>query len=418
LAIKLPAGKQAQDPTLIANHTPMTTISNRELFFRCLGQTSGFPLALELERAEGVYMYDANGKAYLDLISGIAVSLVGHRHPRVVEAIRDQTEKYLHLMVYGEFVQSPQVQLASLLVNHLPDSLEQVYLVNSGSEAVEGALKLAKRYTGRTEIICFRKAYHGSTQGSLSVMGDERMKQAFRPLLPDVRILDYNDIEQLEQVSERTACVIAESIQGEAGAMVPDAAFMQTLRKRCSQTGVLLILDEIQAGYGRSGKLWAFEHFGVVPDILTLAKGMGGGLPIGAFVASREIMQALTENPVLGHITTFGGNALCAAAARATLEVVLEEKLWERAAEMELYFRNKLAHPLIRSIRGRGLMLALEFSDFAQNKLIIDRCIEKGLVTDWFLFADNCLRLAPPLVITPQQADDACNIILEVLDGI
>jgi len=390
--------------------------SNRELFFRYLGQTSAFPLAVEIERAEGVYMYGQDGKRYVDLISGIGVSSIGHRHPRVVQAVKDQAEKYMHLMVYGEFVQSPQVKLAELLAQHLPHSLNNVYLVNSGSEATEGALKLAKRHTGRTEIVCFRKAYHGSTQGSLSVMGDERMKNAFRPLLPDVRTLDYNAIEQLDQISARTACVIAETIQGEAGAIVPENGFLQALRQRCNETGALLIFDEIQAGFGRTGKLWAFEHFNIVPDILLLAKGMGGGMPIGAFVASAEIMQSLSHSPVLGHITTFGGNAVCAAAALANLEVITENILWEGVLEKEKLFRETLRHPAIKSIRGKGLMLAVEFENFEQNKRIIDRCLESGVLTDWFLFADNCLRVAPPLIITNEQIVDACQVILDAIE--
>ena len=389
---------------------------NRELFFRYLGQTSDFPLAVEIERAEGVYMYGPNGKRYLDLISGIAVSSIGHRHPQVVKAIKDQADKYLHLMVYGEFVQSPQVMLAEMLVNHLPEPLNSVYLVNSGSEATEGALKLAKRHTGRTEMVCFRNAYHGSTQGSLSVMGNERMKKAFRPLLPDVRILDYNDLKQLEQISDKTACVIAETIQGEAGAIVPENGFLQALRQRCNETGALLIFDEIQAGFGRTGKLWAFEHYQVVPDILPLAKGMGGGMPIGAFIASAEIMSCLTHSPVLGHITTFGGNAVCAAAALANLQVIVGSQLWKKVNEKEKLFREKLRHNAIKNIRGKGLMLAIEFESFEQNKQIIDRCLEKGVLTDWFLFADNCLRVAPPLIISEEQIDYACSIILEAIE--
>lgn len=391
-------------------------MNNRELFYRFLGQTSSFPLGVEIERAEGVYMFGPDGKSYLDLISGISVSSIGHRHPRVVQAIRDQADRYLHLMVYGELVQSPQVRLAELLVKHLPEPLDNVFLVNSGSEAVEGALKLAKRYTGRTEIISFRNAYHGSTQGSLSVMGNERMKKAFRPLIPDVSILEYNDIQALEQVSSRTACVIAETIQGEAGAIVPSEAFMKALRKRCDETGALLILDEIQAGLGRTGTLWAFEHFGVVPDILLLAKALGGGMPIGAFIAPSGIMQALTHSPVLGHITTFGGNAVCAAAALANAEVITQERLWDGVSEKEKLLRDRLKHPAINNIRGKGLMLALEFDSFEQNKKVIDRCLELGVLTDWFLFADHCLRIAPPLIITPAQINDACDVLLKALE--
>jgi acetylornithine/succinyldiaminopimelate/putrescine aminotransferase len=391
-------------------------LSNRELFFRYLGQTSDFPLAVEIERAEGVYMYGTDGKRYLDLISGISVSTIGHRHPRVVQAIKDQADKYMHLMVYGEFVQSPQVKLAEKLVQHLPQPLDNVYLVNSGSEATEGALKLAKRHTGRTEIVSFRNAYHGSTQGSLSIMGDERMKKAFRPLLPDVRILDFNQVDQLGQISSKTACVIVETIQGEAGAVVPSIAFLSALRARCDETGAMLVLDEIQTGFGRTGKLWAFEHFDIVPDILLLAKGMGGGMPVGAFIASAEIMRSLTHTPVLGHITTFGGNAVCAAAALANLEVIAEGRLWEQVEEKERLFREMLKHPAIKGIRGKGLMLAVEFENFQQNKQTIDRCLEMGVLTDWFLFADHCLRIAPPLIITPEQIAVSCEVILKAIE--
>ena len=388
----------------------------RELFLRHLAQTSSFPLSLEITEAEGLYMYGSDGKRYLDLISGISVSALGHRHPKVVRAVKEQVDQYMHLMVYGEFVQSPQVELATLLAENLPAGLDNVFFVNSGSEAVEGALKLAKRFTGRTEMVSFKDAYHGSSHGSLSVGGNEKLKNAFRPLLPDVRHLRFGETEQLSLISEKTACVIAETIQGEAGAIVPDREFMQALRKRCDDTGALLILDEIQAGMGRSGSLWAFSHFGIVPDILTLAKSFGGGLPLGAFVAGKNVMQCLTENPVLGHITTFGGNAVCAAAAKASLEVILEEKLWLRAARLEQLFRKMLVHPNIRRVRGKGLLLAVEFEDFVQAKMVIDRCIRMGVLTDWFLFADNCLRIAPPLVISRAQAEEACNAVLKAVD--
>ena len=393
-------------------------MNNRQLFYNFLGQTSDAPLAIEIERAEGLYMYGPGGKKYLDLISGISVSNVGHCHPKVVEAVKKQAETYMHLLVYGEFVQSPQVQLAHFLTQNLPENLVNVFLVNSGSEAIEGAMKLAKRFTGRSEIVAFKNAYHGSTQGSLSIMGDETMKNAFRPLLPDVRFLEYNNIKQLVQITRRTACVVIETIQGEAGAATPDPEFMKHLRKVCNETGALLILDEIQAGCGRSGSLWAFEQFGIVPDILTLAKGMGGGLPIGAFISSKEIMQSLTHDPVLGHITTFGGNAVCAAAALANLKVIVNENLWENAARQEKLFRQMLNHSKIKSIRGRGLLLALEFSDFNENKHIIEKLIEKGIITDWFLFAPHCMRIAPPLIISESEVKKACKIILETLDEI
>lgn len=389
----------------------------KALFYNFLGQTSGFPLALEIDHAEGLYMWVTDGKRYLDLISGISVSNVGHCHPRIVKAVQEQAEKYMHLMVYGEFVQSPQVQLANLLSQHLPKNLNNVYYVNSGSEAVEGAVKLAKRYTGRFEVIAFKNAYHGSTQGSLSIMGDETMKNAFRPLLPGVKFLEYNSIDDLDQINQHTACVIMETIQGEAGAIVPDEGYLKAVWDQCKKHGALLILDEIQSGCGRTGSLWAFEKYGVSPDILTLAKGMGGGMPIGAFISSKEIMHSLTHDPVLGHITTFGGNAVCAAAALANLEVILENKLWENAARQEIRFRELLVHPRIKSIRGKGLMLALEFDSFQENKKIIDRLIEKGILTDWFLFAPHCLRIAPPLIIDDESVETSCKMILDVLNS-
>ncbi len=391
-------------------------MNNRELFFRHLAQTSDFPLAIEVERAEGVFLYGPNGEKFFDMISGISVSNIGHRHPAVIKSIKEQADKYLHLMVYGEYVQSPQVKLAELLASHLPDSLNNVFFVNSGSEATEGALKLAKRYTNRSEIICFKNAYHGSTHGALSVMGNEKLKNAFRPLLPDIRVLEFNNTSMLNQISEKTACVIVEVIQGEAGAVVSSDDFLNELRSQCNKTGTLLIFDEIQTGFGRTGSLWAFEQFGVVPDILLIAKGMGGGMPIGAFVSSSEIMQCLKNNPVLGHITTFGGNPVCAAAALANLEVIVEGKLWENAKMIESVCKDMLQHNQIRNVKGRGGLLAIEFDDFFKNKKVIDNCIKKGVVTDWFLFADNCLRIAPPLIITKDQIVNACNIILDSIE--
>ncbi|TVR43245.1 MAG: aspartate aminotransferase family protein [Bacteroidia bacterium] len=386
-------------------------MNHRDLFYRYVAQTSPFPLSLEIERAEGLYMFGPGGKSYMDMISGISVSALGHRHPAVTEAVKNQVDKYMHLMVYGEFIQSPQVMLAELLVGSLPESLDNVYFVNSGSEAIEGAVKLAKRFTGRTEIVGFVNAYHGSSHGSLSVTGNETLKQAFRPLLPDIRHLPFNSEHDLAAITERTACVVAETIQGEAGAVVPDAGFMLALRRRCNETGALLVLDEIQAGMGRTGKLWAFEHFDIVPDVLVLAKGFGGGMPIGAFVASKEVMQSLTYRPVLGHISTFGGNAVCAAAAHATLKTILQHSLWKNAAVQEKNIRKWLNSKHILSIKGKGLLLALQFEDAVRCKMVIDRCIDNGLLTDWFLFADNCMRLAPPLIITTEQTRKACEII-------
>lgn len=393
-------------------------MNHRDLFYRHIAQTSPGPLSLEIERAEGLYMYSPDGKSYMDMISGISVSALGHGHPAVKEAVKKQVDRYMHLMVYGEFIQSPQVALAELLIGTLPKHLDNVYFVNSGSEAIEGALKLAKRYTGRTEIVGFFNAYHGSSHGSLSVTGNETLKQAFRPLLPDIRHLPFNSEADLAGITERTACVVAETIQGEAGAVVPDTGFMQALRRRCDETGALLVLDEIQAGMGRTGKLWAFEHFDIVPDVLVLAKGLGGGMPIGAFVASKEVMQSLTHRPVLGHISTFGGNAVCAAAAHATLKTILQHSLWNNAAKQEENIRNWLNSKHILSIHGKGLLLAIQFEDAVQCKKVIDRCIENGLLTDWFLFADNCMRLAPPLIITTEQIKKACKIIGQSVNDI
>jgi len=392
-------------------------MNHRELFYHFLGQTSDFPLAIEVSHAQGVYLYTPTGKRYLDIISGIGVSNLGHGHPEVIAAVKHQVDKYMHLMVYGELVQSPQVLLAQKLVELLPDSLNNVYLVNSGAEATEGALKLAKRFTSRTEIVSFRNAYHGSTHGALSIGGSENLKQAFRPLLPGVTIIDYNCDEQLEAINRDTACVVVETIQGEAGIIVPNAGYLNKLRQQCDQTGTLLVFDEIQCGFGRTGKLWAFEHFGVVPDILLLAKSMGGGLPIGAFIASKQIMKSLTHSPVLGHITTFGGNPVCAAAALAHITVVQRDKLWEQVPQKELLFRELLKHNQIVEIRGIGLMLAIVYEDAPKAQRVIARCLEEGLLTDWFLFADNCLRIAPPLIISNEQIREACEIILKASDA-
>lgn len=391
-------------------------LTQRQLFFNHLAQTSETPLALEIEKAEGIYLTNVSGKRYMDLISGISVSNVGHRHPKVLAAIHHQLEKYMHLMVYGEFIQSPQVQLAKLLSDHLPENLSSVYFVNSGSEAIEGAMKLAKRFTSRTEIISFKNAYHGSTHGSLSIMGNEEFKNAFRPLLPDIRHIEYNNITDLKQITTNTACVIIETIQGEAGAVVPQNDFLKLLRQRCNEVGALLVADEIQCGFGRTGKLFAFEHYNFIPDILCLAKGMGGGMPIGAFISSKEIMHSLTNNPHLGHITTFGGHPVSCTASAATLTVLLEEKLIEQVENKEKLFRSLLKHPRIKSINGKGLLLAIEFESYELNKKIIDKCIEKGVITDWFLFNSNSMRIAPPLTITEEEIIAACKVILECIE--
>lgn len=387
----------------------------RQLFLNNNAQTTHFPLLLEFDRAEGVYIYEESGKGYIDLISGIGVSNLGHSHPKVVQAVKDQVEKYMHLMVYGEYVQTPQVRFAEKLVSLLPVGLNSVYFTNSGTEAVEGAIKLAKRYTGRPNVLAYENSYHGSTHGALSVMGNEEFKQAYRPLLPGTGFLRLNNLEDLERINNQTACVILETIQGEAGVRVPQKAYMQALRDRCSQTGTLLILDEIQAALGRTGKLFAFEHFDIVPDILLMAKALGGGMPIGAFVSSVEIMSAFKENPILGHITTFGGHPVCCAAGLAALEVLLDENLISGVAEKEAIIREHLQHPAIMEIRGAGLMLAAEFESFDTNKKIIDTCIQNGVITDWFLHCSNSMRIAPPLIITQNELIKACAVITSAI---
>lgn len=396
-------------------------------------------MAFEIAKAEGCLLYDVNGKEYIDLIGGISVANVGHRHPKVIEAIQKQLDAYLHVMVYGEFIESPQVQYAKLLTEHLPASLNSVYFTNSGAEAVEGAMKLAKRVTGGIQIIAFNKSYHGSTQGALSVIGDEYWRNAFRPLLPDVLHLEFNSLESLKEITEQTACVIAETVQAEAGIIVPSKEWMQALRKKCTETGTLLILDEIQAGFGRTGKvhpdasgLWGFEHFDIVPDILLLGKALGGGMPLGAFIADKKMMNAFTENPVLGHITTFGGHPVCCAAGMAAMKVLLGGRnsvpsdndrngvpvsIIDSVAAKEKLFHSLLLHPKIRTIRSFGLWMAVEFDSFETNKKIIDACIANGVLTDWFLFAPDCLRISPPLVIGEEEIRKACKIITNACEA-
>ena len=400
----------------------MQTVTHRQLFYQHIAQTSDFPLGLEVDRAEGIYIFEAptesgERKRYIDLISGIGVSNVGHRHPRVLEAIHNQLDKYLHLMVYGEYIQTPQTQLAHALAQTLPGNLDNVYFTNSGTEAVEGAMKLAKRYTGRTEIISCFNAYHGSTQGALSLSGDEHFKRNYRPLLPDIRHIQHGHHDDIEQISSRTAAVVIEVIAGEAGVRVPDATYLQTLRQRCTDVGALLIFDEIQTGFGRTGTFWAFEGFGVIPDILLCAKGMGGGMPIGAFISSAEIMSVFKNNPILGHITTFGGHPVSCASSLATLQVIQEQKLFESAEAKGQLFKQLLTHPAIKEVRGKGLMLAVEFESFDVLKPIIDRAILNGVITDWFLFCDNSMRIAPPLIITETEIREACAVILNAIDA-
>ncbi|MFI5164015.1 MAG: aspartate aminotransferase family protein [Bacteroidia bacterium] len=391
-------------------------MTNRQLFFNHLAQTSPAPPALEIKSAKGIYLYSADGKKYFDLISGISVSNVGHANPKVHSAIKKQLSKHNYLMVYGEYVVAAQVEYAKLLVQYLPRKLNNVYFVNSGSEAVEGALKLAKRFTGRTEIISFKNAYHGSTHGALSVMGDETMKQAFRPLLPDVKFLEFNNEIDLKQISSGTACVVVEPIQGEAGVILPENNFLAKLRKQCDEAGALLIFDEIQTGMGRTGKLFVFERYKVVPDILCLAKAFGGGMPLGAFISSKEIMSTLSHNPTLGHITTFGGHPLSCVAGMEVFKQVKNQKL-KVESKGEL-FKKLLKHPKIKEVRGEGLLLAVQFSNEEENKKIISRCIENGVVVDWFLFRADAMRIAPPLTISEKEIRKACEIILKSIDEV
>lgn len=391
-------------------------ITQRTLFLNHLAQTSTAPLAIEINKASGIYMYTPEGKAILDLISGIAVSNVGHCHPDVVTAVQKQAETYMHLMVYGELIQSPQVNLAQAISKTLPTGMDRVYFVNSGSEAIEGALKLAKRYTGRTHICSCLQAYHGSSHGALSIMGNEFFKQAFRPLLPGITHLRFGHLEDLSLIHENTAAMVIETIQGEAGIVEADQGYFQQLAQRCKETGTLLILDEIQTGFGRTGSFWAFETLGITPDILVCAKGMGGGMPIGAFISRTDIMETLTENPFLGHITTFGGHPVSCAASLATLNLILEQKLHIAALQKGILFRQLLQHPAIVEIRGKGLMMALELSDASLVQKTIAAALQKGLLTDWFLFKDTALRIAPPLIITEEEIKKACKILLESLD--
>ena len=395
-------------------------MNTRQLFYNHLAQTSPEPLALNIIKAEGAMLYDASGKEYIDLIGGISVCNVGHRHPKVVEAIKRQADDYLHIMVYGELVQSPQVQYAKALVDALPSTLNSVFFTASGSEATEGAMKLSKRATGRTQMISFKNSYHGSTQGALSVMGSEYWQQAFRPLLPDVLQLRYNNLEDLDNISEKTACVIAETIQAEAGVLAPEKEWIQTLRKKCSEVGALLILDEIQCGFGRNGSLWAFTQFDVVPDILLLGKAIGGGMPLGAFIADKKLMDLFTDNPVLGHINTFGGHPVCCAAGLAAFEVLQQEILLTEVNEKSDLFVKNLKHIKINKVNAIGLMIAVHFDDYKTNKSVIDELVAgpadtPGVFTDWFLFADNALRIAPPLNISNEQINQACKLILKAV---
>ncbi|GGH02396.1 aspartate aminotransferase family protein [Parapedobacter pyrenivorans] len=390
-------------------------LSNRQLFLLNTAQTSHTPRLIEIDRAEGVYLYGPNGEKYIDLVSGFAVSNIGHRHPRVLQAIANQLDKFLHVTVYGEFIQAPQVALATKLLAVLPERYDTVYFTNSGTEATEGAMKIAKKFTQRREIIAAEKAYHGSTQGALSLIGNPAYHTAYAPLLPEINFIRYNHIDDLDKITTATAAVILEAVQGEAGIRIPDVNYMQAVRKRCDEMGALLILDEIQTGFGRTGKLFAFQHYGIQPDILLLAKGMGGGMPIGAFVANKAIMDVIKENPMLGHITTFGGHPVSCAAALASLHVILDEHLVEGVERKAQLFRQYLQHPQINEIRGIGLMLCLQLDTFDQVECISRKCAENGVIIDWFLHCETALRIAPPLTISEAEIATACNVILEAI---
>ncbi len=385
-------------------------------FFKYQAQTTPYAAGFEVEKAEGNYIYGKDGKAYLDFVAGVSANTLGHSHSKVVSAIKEQAEKYLHVMVYGEYAQEKPVELCALLAEATPEPLEVTYLVNSGAEAIDGALKLAKRYTGREEIISMKNSYHGNTHGALSVSGNEFHKREFRPLLPDIRFIEFDDETEFSKITEKTACVIAETIQGAAGFIAPSSTYFKNLKKRCEEVGALLILDEIQPGFGRTGKLFAFEHYDMVPDILVMGKGMGGGVPVGAFMSSAEIMKTLQHSPKLGHITTFGGNPLIAAASHATLKEVLESGLMLEVQEKEKLFRELLVHPKIKKVNGRGLMLAVELESPEYTLHVAKRCMEKGLIVFWQLYRNEFLRISPPLTLTKEEIKKGCEIIISVLN--
>lgn len=390
----------------------------KEDFLKYQAQTSPHPLALEISHAKGSYIYDTHGKAHLDFVAGVSACSLGHCHPRVVNAIVEQTNKYMHVMVYGEYVQQPAVQYTKLLAKYLPAPLETTYLVNSGTEAMEGALKLARRYTGRSQILAAERAYHGNTMGSLSIMGYEERKSVFRPLVPDIGFIRFNEEGDLLRITEKTAAVVLETIQGGAGFILPKNEYLKKVRQRCNEVGAMLILDEIQPGFGRTGKLFAFEHYECVPDILVLGKGMAGGMPVGAFVASQKMMRALQDHPKLGHITTFGGNPVIAAASLATLQELTEGSLIPKTLEKEALFRAHLRHPRIKEVRGKGLMLALMMEDAETANELILKCSKEGLILFWLLFEPNAVRISPPLTISEEEIISGCKIILDTLDQI
>jgi len=388
----------------------------KQEFFKYQAQTTPYAAGFEVEKAEGSYIYGKDGRAYLDFVAGVSANTLGHSHPKVVNAIKEQADKYLHVMVYGEYAQEKPVELCRLLSEATPEPLEVTYLVNSGAEAIDGALKLAKRYTGREEIISMKNSYHGNTHGALSVSGNEFHKREFRPLLPMITFIEFNNEEEFSKITEKTACVIAETIQGAAGFLTPSQNYFKNLKKRCEEVGALLILDEIQPGFGRTGKLFSFEHYDMVPDILVMGKGMGGGVPVGAFMSSGEIMKSLQHSPKLGHITTFGGNPLIAAASYATLKEVLESGLMNEVEEKEKLFRELLVHPKIKKVNGRGLMLAVELESPEYTLDVAKRCMEKELIVFWQLYRNEFMRISPPLTISKEEIKKGCEIILEALN--
>ena len=389
----------------------------KEEFLQYQAPTSLYPLGLEVERAEGSYIYDTQGKAYLDFVAGVSACTLGHCHPKVVKAIQEQVSKYMHVMVYGEYAQAPAVEFCKLLAENLPDPLETTYLVNSGTEAIEGSIKLAKRATGRSQIIAARKAYHGNTQGSLSIMDYELRKQPFRPLLPDVAWIEFNNEKEIEKITTKTAGVVLETIQGGAGFITPENDYLLKVKKRCEEVGALLILDEIQPGFGRTGKLFGFENYNVVPDILAIGKGMASGLPCGAFVASYDLMHLLADNPKMSHITTFGGNPVVAAASLATLKELLHTNLIQETLEKEQLFRKLLQHPKIKSINGKGLMLAVIVEDIDLANHIILYAHQRGFIFFWLLFELRAVRISPPLTISEEEIEKGCAIILEAFEN-
>lgn len=393
-------------------------ISNRQLFLRYIAQTSDLSLQFEIEKADGIYFYDRSGKAYIDLVSGVSVSAVGHGHPEVVEAVKQQADSYMHTMVYGEFIQSPQVRYAQWLAQRLPPDLDNVYFVNSGSEAVDAAIKLAKRYTGKGEIRAFYNAYHGGTHGAFSILGNEKTRSGFLPLLPGIKHLRFNVVNDLPLIDKSVAAVVVEPIQAEAGIIEPLAEYLRKVREQCNNAGALMVLDEVQTGMGRTGKLFAFEHYGIKPDILCLAKSFGGGMPLGAFISSKEIMSCLTRDPPLGHITTFGGHPVCCAAGLAAQMVVERQDLISHSLVMEKRYRDRLRHPLIKEIRGRGLFLAAVLDVSVNISEFIGRAFKNGLIIDQFLFSSDSFRIAPPLIINEKEVDESVDRIMVTLDDL